>query len=95
MRPTGVGDAAAGSVRREQLRPRQRRERRGERHDSVQRLSRCFQDSLDELLYRLKMSVLEEALLGFAHTLGWEMKPRSGSRRARAGGHRQQAVKGT
>ncbi len=47
------------------------------------------------ILYRLKMSVLEEALLGFAHTLGWEMKPRSGSRRARAGGHRQQAVKGT
>ena len=28
------------------------------------------------ILYRLKMSVLEEALLGFAHTLGWEMKPR-------------------
>ena len=27
------------------------------------------------ILYRLKMSVLEEALLGFAHTLGWEMKP--------------------
>lgn len=23
--------------------------------------------------YRLKMSVLEDALLGFAHTLGWEM----------------------
>jgi DNA-binding transcriptional ArsR family regulator len=27
------------------------------------------------ILYRLKMSVLEEALLGFAQTLGWEMKP--------------------
>jgi DNA-binding transcriptional ArsR family regulator len=26
------------------------------------------------ILYRLKMSVLEDALLGFAHTLGWEMK---------------------
>lgn len=28
------------------------------------------------ILYRLKMSVLEEALLGFAETLGWEMQPR-------------------
>ncbi|MEO8383345.1 MAG: autorepressor SdpR family transcription factor [Acidobacteriota bacterium] len=27
------------------------------------------------ILYRLKMSVLEDALLGFAQTLGWEMKP--------------------
>lgn len=27
------------------------------------------------ILYRLKMSVLEDALLTFAHTLGWEMKP--------------------
>jgi len=27
------------------------------------------------ILYRLKMSVLEDALLGFAHTLGWQMKP--------------------
>jgi len=27
------------------------------------------------IFYRLKMSVLEEALLGFAHTLGWEMRP--------------------
>lgn len=26
------------------------------------------------VLYRLKMSVLEDALLGFAQTLGWEMK---------------------
>ena len=26
------------------------------------------------IVYRLKMSVLEEALLGFAQTLGWEMK---------------------
>jgi DNA-binding transcriptional ArsR family regulator len=25
------------------------------------------------IVYRLKMSVLEEALLGFAQTLGWEM----------------------
>ena len=27
------------------------------------------------IFYRLKMSVLEDALLGFAHTLGWQMKP--------------------
>ena len=27
------------------------------------------------ILYRLKMSVLEDALLGFAQTFGWEMKP--------------------
>jgi DNA-binding transcriptional ArsR family regulator len=26
------------------------------------------------IVYRLKMSVLEEALLGFAQTLGWELK---------------------
>jgi DNA-binding transcriptional ArsR family regulator len=26
------------------------------------------------ILYRLKMSVLEDALLGFAHTLGWQIK---------------------
>ena len=42
------------------------------------------------ILYRLKMSVLEEALLGFAQTLGWEMTPgretrtESGSRKIRA-----------
>jgi DNA-binding transcriptional ArsR family regulator len=42
------------------------------------------------ILYRLKMSVLEEALLGFAQTLGWEMKadpetrPESGSKKIRA-----------
>jgi DNA-binding transcriptional ArsR family regulator len=33
------------------------------------------------ILYRLKMSVLEDALLGFAHTLGWEMKAPDGQRR--------------
>jgi DNA-binding transcriptional ArsR family regulator len=26
------------------------------------------------ITYRLKMSVLEDALLGFTHTLGWRMK---------------------
>ena len=34
------------------------------------------------ILYRLKMSVLEDALLGFAQTVGWEIKaPDSGRRR--------------
>jgi hypothetical protein len=28
------------------------------------------------------MSVLEEALLGFAHTVGWDMKAQGGARRA-------------
>lgn len=28
------------------------------------------------IVYRLKMSVLEEALLGFAGTLGWKAEPR-------------------
>jgi DNA-binding transcriptional ArsR family regulator len=27
------------------------------------------------IVYRLKMSVLEEALLGFAQTFGWDMAP--------------------
>lgn len=27
------------------------------------------------ILYRLKMSVLEDALLGFAQTVGWQAKP--------------------
>jgi DNA-binding transcriptional ArsR family regulator len=31
------------------------------------------------IVYRLKMSVLEEALLGFAQTFGWEMKPSGAS----------------
>jgi DNA-binding transcriptional ArsR family regulator len=31
------------------------------------------------IVYRLKMSVLEEALLGFAQTFGWEMKPSAAS----------------
>lgn len=29
------------------------------------------------IVYRLKMSVLEDALLGFAHTVGWERPARS------------------
>lgn len=47
------------------------------------------------ILYRLKLSVLEEALLGFAQTLGWEMKsPDTAQQRA---GHRvrsRRVVKG-
>lgn len=36
------------------------------------------------ILYRLKMSVLEDALLGFAQTLGWNVETRPGTgRRAR------------
>ncbi len=31
------------------------------------------------ILYRLKMSVLEDALLGFAQTLGWQMKTPGGA----------------
>ena len=32
------------------------------------------------ILYRLKMSVLEDALLGFTQTLGWNMAPRRATR---------------
>ena len=34
------------------------------------------------IVYRLKMSVLEEALLGFAQTVGWDMKAQGGEHRA-------------
>ena len=34
------------------------------------------------IVYRLKMSVLEETLLGFAQTVGWDMKAPNGARRA-------------
>ena len=34
------------------------------------------------ITYRLRMSVLEEALLGFAHTFGFEITSREGTRRA-------------
>jgi DNA-binding transcriptional ArsR family regulator len=33
------------------------------------------------ILYRLKMSVLEDALLGFAQTFGWEMKTTNRAKR--------------
>src|SRR6476646_3448767 len=39
------------------------------------------------ILYRLKMSVLEEALLGFAQTLGWDLETRAFARvRGKSGG---------
>jgi DNA-binding transcriptional ArsR family regulator len=42
------------------------------------------------ILYRLKMSVLEDALLGFAQTVGWEMRtPERASRLASTGGKRR------
>jgi DNA-binding transcriptional ArsR family regulator len=34
------------------------------------------------IVYRLKMSVLEEALLGFAQTVGWDMKAQGRARGA-------------
>jgi DNA-binding transcriptional ArsR family regulator len=46
------------------------------------------------ILYRLKMSVLEDALLGFANTLGWKMKPQDDSRRAAAHAHKRRVLKG-
>jgi DNA-binding transcriptional ArsR family regulator len=45
------------------------------------------------ILYRLKMSVLEEALLGFAQTLGWEIAPSQPVDVARRGARRS-AMKG-
>ena len=36
------------------------------------------------ILYRVKMSVLEEALLEFAHTLGWDPSGSRSKRRARS-----------
>ena len=38
------------------------------------------------ILYSLKMSVLEEALLGFAHTLGWDLERRASARVRRKSG---------
>jgi DNA-binding transcriptional ArsR family regulator len=44
------------------------------------------------VFYRLKMSVLEDAFLGFAQTFGWEMKPEP-TRRVRGEAGRR-ALKG-
>jgi DNA-binding transcriptional ArsR family regulator len=46
------------------------------------------------IVYRLKMSVLEEALLGFAHTLGWDIKANGATRPTRRRGGTQGTVKG-
>ena len=46
------------------------------------------------IFYRLKMSVLEDALLGFAQTLGWEIKPERGSRSETNREKKRSAVKG-
>ncbi|HET9361073.1 MAG TPA: autorepressor SdpR family transcription factor [Vicinamibacterales bacterium] len=46
------------------------------------------------IVYRLKMSVLEEALLGFAQTFGWEMKAIEASRPTGSRGSRQRPLKG-
>ncbi len=47
------------------------------------------------ITYRLKMSVLEDALLGFAHTLGWNLEPQEGARPPAANaGTKRRALKG-
>jgi DNA-binding transcriptional ArsR family regulator len=47
------------------------------------------------ILYRLKMSVLEDALLGFAQTLGWDMKaPDAERERDTTSLRRRRALKG-
>lgn len=46
------------------------------------------------IVYRLKMSVLEDALLTFAQTLGWRMKPAPGGRLAAHRGVRRRPLKG-
>lgn len=47
------------------------------------------------ILYRLKMSVLEDALLGFAQTLGWEIKPQnSASQRTRSTAQKRRPLEG-
>jgi DNA-binding transcriptional ArsR family regulator len=45
------------------------------------------------IVYRLKMSVLEDALLGFAQTVGLEMKAPGGARAALKSGTRLRALK--
>jgi DNA-binding transcriptional ArsR family regulator len=46
------------------------------------------------ILYRLKMSVLEDALLGFAQTLGWDMKTERPSHLTRDAGEKRRTLKG-
>jgi DNA-binding transcriptional ArsR family regulator len=46
------------------------------------------------IIYRLKMSVLEDALLGFAQTLGWKMMTLQRAKHsARSSGQRQRTLK--
>jgi DNA-binding transcriptional ArsR family regulator len=46
------------------------------------------------ILYRLKMSVLEDALLGFTKTLGWEITPTTRMGLARRRTSQRIAIKG-
>jgi DNA-binding transcriptional ArsR family regulator len=46
------------------------------------------------IVYRLKMSVLEEALLGFAQTLGWDIKANGATRATGRRAGKQGTVKG-
>jgi DNA-binding transcriptional ArsR family regulator len=45
------------------------------------------------IVYRLKLSVLEDALLGFAQTFGWEMKPDGPAPPARQAARQPRAIK--
>jgi len=45
------------------------------------------------ILYRLKMSVLEDALLGFTQTLGWNVPASSRPSRRERRGHRSRALR--
>lgn len=42
------------------------------------------------ILYRLKLSVLEDALLGFAETVGWQAVPRT--QKTRRAAHRRRGL---
>jgi DNA-binding transcriptional ArsR family regulator len=46
------------------------------------------------IVYRLKLSVLEDALLAFAQTFGWEMQPRPARRGATTLLGRPRSLKG-
>jgi DNA-binding transcriptional ArsR family regulator len=45
------------------------------------------------ILYRLKMSVLEDALLGFAQTVGWQIKPNRARNVSRDSSARRRPIK--
>lgn len=44
------------------------------------------------ILYRLKMSVLEDALLGFAQTFGWEVTTRERASNLKNGARKKRAI---